>query len=159
MTTTKMSGVPDGLPARFDDPDSGFTRLCEFLEIVNRAQQQSIINTEGVKRVLRSWKADVQKLPTAKRRRLLLTVFYSFADERRALWKHIQNVSSDMPIDVPSFEYHALRGYDAELSKGDMTTSVWSRRSRSFLMRSSRSPTCPSGNVPPWQSGPIFGRT
>ena len=120
MTTTKMSGVPDGLPARFDDPDSGFTRLCEFLEIANRAQQQSIINTEGVKRVLRSWKTDVQKLPTAKRRRLLLTVFYSFADERRALWKHIQNASGDMPIDVPSFEYHALRDYDAEFSTGDM---------------------------------------
>ena len=108
--------MPNGLPARFDDPDTGFARLCEFLEIANRTQQQSILNIEPVKRAVRSRKAAAQKLSTAKRVRMLLTAFYGLANERRELWRHTQNE----PSDVPSLEYHALRGYDARFAERNL---------------------------------------
>ena len=116
MATAKTPCMPNGLPARFDDPDTGFAQLCEFLEIANRTQQQSILNIEPVRRAVRSRKAVAQKLSTAKRVRMLLTAFYGLANERRKLWRHTQN----KPSDVPSLEYHALRGYDARVAERNL---------------------------------------
>ena len=116
MATAKTPSMPNGLPARFADPDTGFPQLCEFLEIINRTQRQSILNIESVRRAVRSRKAAGRKLPTAKRLRMLLTAFYSLAKERRELWQHTHNE----PSDVPSIEYHALRGYNARFTERNL---------------------------------------
>ena len=116
MTRTNPPGVPPGLPARFTDPKDGFARLCKVLEIANRRQQQAILSTDGVKRAVRPWKARAQKLPTAQRVRMLLTAFYRLPDERRKLWRQSQEAAHE----VPSFEYYALRGYDAEFTARDL---------------------------------------
>ena len=120
MATAKKPSMPDGLPTRFDDPDSGFGQLCEFLEIANRAQQQSILNIEAVRRAVRSRKAAAQKLSTAKRLRMQLTAFYRLAAGRRALWQYTQNAPSDAPSAVPSLERHALRAYDPKFADRDV---------------------------------------
>ena len=118
MTRQNAAGLPAGLPARFTDPEAGFTRLCEFLEIANRSEQQGIVNDERVKRAVQPLRTAVRGLPTAKRIRTLLSAFYKLPNERRVLWQHtlkapaISVGSSRHP--VPSFEYQALKGYDSE---------------------------------------------
>ncbi len=52
MPTAKTPSMPNGLPARFADPDTGFAQLCKFLEIANRTQRQSILNVEAVRRAV-----------------------------------------------------------------------------------------------------------
>ncbi len=118
MTRQNAAGLPEGLPVRFTDPEAGFTRLCEFLKIANRSEQQGIVNNERVKRAVQPLRTAVRGLPTAKRIRTLLSAFYKLPNERRVLWQHtlkapaISVGSSRHP--VPSFEYQALKGYDSE---------------------------------------------
>lgn len=154
MTTAKTQGVPDGLPERFTEPDVGFRRLCEFLEIANRAQQQRILNTDGVKNAVRPRKTEAQKLSDAKRRRMLLTFFYGLAGERRILWRYIQNAKSD----VPSLEYHALRNYDADFAEHAFDEERIAEALAEFPNAVELSPTWWPGSALPWQSGPTFGR-
>lgn len=108
MTTTTT--MPDGLPACFEDPDVGFSRLCATLEIANRAQQQAVLDTTAVKQATRSRKVEANRMPTAKRRRLLLLAFYESARNRRTQWHH----TGRRQARIPSLEYHALLGYDSE---------------------------------------------
>ena len=117
MTQNSKLVLPEGLPARFSDPDDGFVRLCEFLDIRNRSEQQGIVNADGVKRAVRQLRSSVRGLQTAKRLQKLLTSFYGLPSERRDLWRHtyeaVQDTSQDSHYPVPSLEYKALMGYDS----------------------------------------------
>lgn len=111
MMRESTSSLPEGLPARFAATDDGFTKLCEFLEIANRSQQQTIVKTAGVKRSVRT--VPVRGLSTAQRLKKQLTTFYGLPIERRELWEFtLAHEGRRKPI--PSLEYCALKGYDAE---------------------------------------------
>ena len=126
--------MPEGLPARFVDPETGFSLLCEILDIAGRRDQQNIVKIEGVKRALQSRKAHVRSLSTSKRLQTQITTFYSLPHERRNLWQYyFRNVRLDeireFPLSVSSLEYEALKMYDSgflsrELDESDIQKSL-----------------------------------
>lgn len=114
--------LPEGLPARFLDPQVGSTLLCEFLDIATRSDQQKIVKIEGVKLAIQSHKASFRGLPTSKRLQAQIGTFYSLPDERRKLWQHYFQIAmldkfGEYPISVPSFEYQAFERFDPDFLK------------------------------------------
>ena len=121
MKKAKMPSVPQGLPARFiTDSKDGFVQLCKVLEIANRSQQQAILGTDIVKHAVKPLKTGARKLPTARRVQTLLITFYGLPDARRELWRLYSQKPPSEAYEVPSLEYHALRGYDAACTELDL---------------------------------------
>ena len=119
MTQDKKTRLPSGLPNRFLDTPNGFKRLCAFLGIANRQHRQAVIENTNVKHALRHMKARATRRPgTAERQRVSLTTFYEAPDSRRDIWREtlsLPHETSETPMRrVPSLEFIALRGYDAE---------------------------------------------
>lgn len=110
--------LPEGLPARFADPETGFSSLCEFLGIATRSDQQQIVNIEPVKRAIRSHKLSLRNLSTSKRLRVQITTFYGMPAERRSLWQAI--LKADPANFIPSLEYQALKNYDPEFLEREL---------------------------------------
>ena len=65
-------------------------------------------------------KTGARKLPTARRVQTLLITFYGLPDARRELWRLYSQKPPSEAYEVPSLEYHALRGYDAACTELDL---------------------------------------
>ena len=110
--------VPEGLPARFANPETGFSSLCEFLNVATRSDQQGFVKNEFVKRTLRPRKLPLRNLSTAKRLREQIMTFYSLPAERRTLWQRV--FKADPARVIPSLEYQALNSYDPEFLEREL---------------------------------------
>ena len=133
MAVAKKLQMPNGLPARFTGGRDEFRRFCNFLGIRNRNQRQTLLAVSGIKRTVRHKKAAVKGLPTSDRQRELITAFYEMPDTRRDVWRAELGRSEEVPnastFYVPSFEHHALQGYDAafhqrEVDEAALTASL-----------------------------------
>ena len=111
MNVHNILSLPDGLPARFADPETGCGPLCQLLNVTTRAQQQGLVNHDFVKGFLRPRKLSLRNLSTAKRLRVQITTFYGLTEARRNLWEQIYD-KADPTEHLPSFEYQALKNYD-----------------------------------------------
>ena len=122
MSQDKRIRLPAGLPGRFVAPERGIERLRSFLEIQNRKQLETLLAADVVKHSVRH--VPVAGLRGADRRRVLLTAFYRVPDSRRDLWqralKRPPDASDTSMRRVPSLEFIALQGYDAEFREREV---------------------------------------
>ena len=126
MSQDKRIRLPAGLPKRFVAPEQGFAQLRSFLEIQNTKQLEALLANEVVKHSVQH--VSVARLRGADRRRVLLTAFYEAPDSRRKLWRQ----ALDRPPDasdismrpLPSLEFIALQGYDAEFREREVVADA-----------------------------------
>ena len=116
--STSKTPLLVGLPARLSADRDGFQRLCSLLGLQNREQRRAILNTAMVKPVVRHLKGKLAGRQGAERERVLITAFYEQPVPRRILWEKALERSRETAtkryLSVPSLEYRALEGYDAE---------------------------------------------
>ena len=122
MSQDKRIRLPAGLPNRFVAPEQGFARLRYFLKIQNRKQLEDLLADKVVKHSVQH--VSVAGLRGADRRRVRLTAFYEAPDSRRELWRQALERppdASDTSIRrVPSLEFIALQGYDAQFREREV---------------------------------------
>lgn len=114
MKRDGVLNLPEGLPARFMDSETGFALLCKFLDIKTRNKQQAIVKIDGVRDALHPRKGALRGMSTSKRLQTQIMTFYSLPDERRKLWQHWQDMLNESRFTVPSFEYQAFKNYGSE---------------------------------------------